>query len=312
MSQSDDFQRLYERAQQAARDHDAERARVLLRAAVALASEPPQEKRALLALAHLETSPQAKAAAYRRILELDPRDAVARAYLQGMRDARSAPATPEREPARRRSALWLALPVLLLALLGFGLLSLLSGAPTPSLPTSAPSLTPSQIAEQANLAPPQAQAQMLPQASPTRPSQAANVLAAQTQEASPSPPAMSSPTPQPSATLASFVLPTETPTGGSGPAPLILPTTAPLILPTTAPLILPTALASATPTTTNPVLPSATPTLNDFVPLPTSTTIPPLILPTAVLPPTEAPPIPGPPPPDFPLDPFSGGGSSRP
>jgi len=188
----DDFQNLYERAQQAVRDHDTERACVLLRAAVALASEPPQEKRALLALARLETKPQAKAAAYRRVLELDPRDAVARAYLQGMRDARPAPAPPEHKNARRRSALWLALPVLLLALLGFGLFSLLSGAPAPGLPTSAPSLTPSQMAEQANFALPQAQAQMPPQASLARPSQAANVLAAPTQEVSPSPPAMSS------------------------------------------------------------------------------------------------------------------------
>ncbi|MCS6835801.1 MAG: hypothetical protein NZ750_07270 [Anaerolineae bacterium] len=306
----DDFQHLFERAQQAARDRDAERACVLLRAAVALAPGPAQEKRAWLTLAQLETTPQAKAAAYRRVLELDPRDRVARAYFQGLRDARPAPA--EKRP-RRLWPLLLLLPLLtlILPLLSLGLMT-----PSGSLPTSAPSLTPSQTAAEA---PVQAQAQALPpQASLARNlNSSASPATIQASSAL----SMTATASTLSATLALFVLPSDTPMNGgsllmSSPVPPLL--TNPLFIPPTAPpaptsplLILPTALASATPTTASLVLPSATPTHDDFVPLPTSTTIPALILPTAILPPTEVPQL-VPAPPDFPLDLLSGGGSSRP
>ena len=343
MNNADDFQHLYERAQQAVHDQDAERARVLLRAAVELSQEAAQKKRALLALAKLEKTPQAKAAAYQRVLELDPRDAVARAYLRGLRDAEARPAQTERKPARR-SALWLTLPTLLLALLGFGLFNLMSGTPTLDLPTQAPSLTPSQSISQAGSSVPQlqAQAQLPPQAKTTRvPSIDADELAtatSQTAEDSPGSRTLTNPTPLPSATLALFVLPTETPLNnlspGGNPAPFmptnatfilptnspaatpttasfVLPTNPPPPTPTTASLVLPTNPPAATPTTASLILPSATPTSDDFVPLPTPTSIPLLIAPTFALPPTEAPPSTEPSLPDFPVDPLSGGSSSN-
>jgi hypothetical protein len=81
---SKEYQDLYRAGVAAARAKDVDRARKLFLAAVTL---DETQKSGWLALARLESDPQAKADYYRRVLYLDPQDAIARAYIDGMRHA---------------------------------------------------------------------------------------------------------------------------------------------------------------------------------------------------------------------------------
>lgn len=81
---ADDYHALYEKGIASARTGQYDDARRWLRAAAAL---DPGRKGAWLALARLEKSPEQKRAIYARVLKIDPQDAVARAYLAGLRDA---------------------------------------------------------------------------------------------------------------------------------------------------------------------------------------------------------------------------------
>jgi hypothetical protein len=84
---SKEYQDLYRAGVEAARAKDFERARRLFQAAVTLDEE---QKKGWLALARLESDAQTKADYYRHVLRLDPKDAVARAFLDGMQQARPA------------------------------------------------------------------------------------------------------------------------------------------------------------------------------------------------------------------------------
>jgi hypothetical protein len=131
---SKEYQDLYHAGVAAARARDFDRARKLFLAAVTL---DEGQKSGWLALARLETDPAAKVGCYRRVLSIDPEDAVARAFVDGMRHAQP----------WYRSRLIVGLVGLLALLLGgtFALIvtrpGLNSGA---ALPTAAhlPTLTP--------------------------------------------------------------------------------------------------------------------------------------------------------------------------
>jgi hypothetical protein len=84
---SKEYQDLYRAGVEAARAKDFERAYKLFQAAVTLDEE---QKKGWLALARLESDPQTKAEYYRHVLRLDPQDAVARAFIDGMQQARPA------------------------------------------------------------------------------------------------------------------------------------------------------------------------------------------------------------------------------
>jgi hypothetical protein len=81
---STEYRDLYKAGIAAARARDFDRARKLFLAAVTL---DEGQKNGWLALARLESDPAAKASYYRRVLAIDPRDPIARAYLDGMRHA---------------------------------------------------------------------------------------------------------------------------------------------------------------------------------------------------------------------------------
>ncbi len=133
---SKEYRDLYNAGIAAVRAKDLERARKLFLAAVTL---DEQQKSGWLALARLETDLAQKADYYRRVLKIDPRDAVARAFVDGMRHTR-----PQR---------WgISLLGLLMLLLGGTLALLVTQSENSSdnvLPTTArlPSLTPSAAIE---------------------------------------------------------------------------------------------------------------------------------------------------------------------
>jgi len=132
---SKEYQDLYRAGIAAARSKDFERARRLFQAAVTV---DEGQKGGWLALARLEREPEKKAEYYRRVLRIDPKDAVARAFLDGMRHRRH----PWYRSRRGAGAL------ALLALFLGGALVLVALNPRQEaggvLPTSAqlPSLTP--------------------------------------------------------------------------------------------------------------------------------------------------------------------------
>ncbi len=133
-SPSKEYRDLYHAGVAAARARDFDRARKLFLAAVTL---DEGQKSGWLALARLETTPSTKAVHYRRVLSIDPNDAVARAYVAGMRHSRP----------WYRSRLVVGLIGLLALLLGSTLALLATrpgSSPGAALPTSAqfPSPTP--------------------------------------------------------------------------------------------------------------------------------------------------------------------------
>lgn len=77
----DEYRSLYQKGVEAARAGDKTTARKIFRAASALDAG---QKKPWLALAQLESDAVRKAAYYRRVLTIDPQDALARAYLDGM------------------------------------------------------------------------------------------------------------------------------------------------------------------------------------------------------------------------------------
>lgn len=136
-----EYKDLYNAGVAAVRAKDLERARKLFLAAVTL---DEQQKSGWLALARLETDLPQKAEYYRQVLRIDPRDAVARAFVDGMRHTRPQP--------WYRSRWRIGLLGLVVLLLG-GTLALLVAQPEGSgdniLPTMArlPSMTPSNAVE---------------------------------------------------------------------------------------------------------------------------------------------------------------------
>jgi hypothetical protein len=134
-----EYQALYRAGIAAARAKDIERARKLFLAAVTL---DDGQKIGWLALARLETDLDKKAVYYHRVLQIDPRDPIARAFMDGMRHTR-----PQLWYRSRWSMLGL------LVLLFGGILALLltqSGRTANNmLPTTArlPSITPSAALE---------------------------------------------------------------------------------------------------------------------------------------------------------------------
>lgn len=132
---STEYQDLYRAGIATARAKDFDRARKLFLAAVTL---DEAQKSGWLALARLETDPDTKADYYRRVLSIDSKDPLARAFIEGMRHARP----------WNRSRVAIGLLGLLALFLGGTLALLVSqSAPRgdPTLPTAArlPSLTPS-------------------------------------------------------------------------------------------------------------------------------------------------------------------------
>jgi len=131
-----EYKDLYNAGVAAVRAKDLERARKLFLAAVTL---DEQQKSGWLALARLETDLTQKGEYYRCVLRIDPRDAVARAFVDGMRHTRPQP--------WYRSRWRIGLLGLVVLLLG-GTLALLVAQPEGSggniLPTMArlPSMTP--------------------------------------------------------------------------------------------------------------------------------------------------------------------------
>lgn len=127
---ANDYRALYEKGITAARAGNYDDARRWLRAAAAL---DENRKQAWLALARLEKSPELKREIYQRVLKIDPKDAIAQAYFEGLKSANTSAA---KSPPR----LWMGIGALLLLLIGGGLIFALSQGSTPppgTLPTLA-------------------------------------------------------------------------------------------------------------------------------------------------------------------------------
>jgi hypothetical protein len=237
-----EYQNLYNAGVAAARAREFHRARKLFLAAVTL---DEGQKSGWLALARLETDPAAKADYYRRVLDLDPNDAVARAFFDGLRQSRP----------WYRSRLVVGLIGLLALLLG-GTLALLTTRPDTNsgdvLPTSAqlPTQTP---AAGIQLAAP------LNQDAPTAP-----VTATPEETVSPESPvlqpqvtffSLDSPTPE-AATVTPSVTTPPTSTLPSAPTTAFIPSQPPPAAPSATPIII--TIVTAPPTSTN--VPGTTPT----------------------------------------------------
>jgi hypothetical protein len=115
MSQlQDDYNELYRKGIAAFKAKNAEQARSYFLSASVL---DPQQKTAWLALAKIENNADKRTEYYRKVAQIDPKDPIARAYLDGLSSVKNTP-----KPRRVGIPLWLGVLgfVLLLTVFGVG------------------------------------------------------------------------------------------------------------------------------------------------------------------------------------------------
>jgi hypothetical protein len=119
MSQlQNDYNELYRKGIAAFKAKNAEQARSYFLSASVL---DPQQKTAWLALAKIENNADKRTEYYRKVIQIDPKDPIARAYLDGLNSAKSTPKT-ETDSRKVGIPVWLGTLgfVLLLAVFGVG------------------------------------------------------------------------------------------------------------------------------------------------------------------------------------------------
>jgi hypothetical protein len=261
---------LLRRALQAAKAGNRDQAMRYARAALQL---EPRHVRGLHLLAKWTKDAAQKQALYRKIVAIEPNDAVATAYLAGV-----ASVTP-----RRNRWVWVGVLVLLLGLGGTGVLLNVAARPVEPMPTELPDIAPTNttMMEEVRVRPTE-------QATATE-RQAEPLSLAASDEPSSTPETTTTQMPRratemPTSTLVQFVLPMETPTRQVG--QVVATNTVPFIAPPVQPTATQVSLVlPLPPTATNQlgviVLPTTTSTPSatsgvpfDFVAEATSTRLP--------------------------------------